>query len=114
MNLKKETQTLLDTHRGTEAGLFRALKDLVNDFKRSKIPRIKYDLINNYTEFTPNRTALSESISMKEMSERSIYERLVRYEKDGFQVKRESKALTDEICRVLKCERDKLLQEWNG
>lgn len=114
MNLKKETNTLLDTHKGTEQSLFRALKDLINDFKRSNIPRIKYDLTNNYTEFTPNRTALSESIMIKGMSERSIYERLVRYEKDGFNAKRETKALTDEICRVLRCERDKLLKEWEG
>ena len=48
------------------------------------------------------------------MSERAIYERLVRYEKHGFDAKKENKPLTSEICRVLKCERDKLLQEWNG
>ena len=114
MNLKKETKNILNTHKGTEQSLFRALKDLLNDFKRSNIKRLKYDLINHYTDFTPNRTALSESIMLKGMSERSIYERLVRYEKDGFNAKRETKALTDEICRVLKCERDQLLKEWNG
>lgn len=114
MNLKKKTNELISTHKGTEQSLFRALKDLLNDYKRSKIPRIKYDLTNHYTEFTPNRTALSESIMIKGMSERSIYERLVRYEKDGFNASRETKALTDEVCRVLKCERDELLQAWNG
>lgn len=114
MNLKKKTNELIITHKGTEQSLFRALKDLLNDYKRSKIPRIKYDLINNYTDFTPNRTELSQSILMKGMSERSIYERLVRYEKDGFNAARENKALTKEVCRVLKCERDKLLQKWNG
>lgn len=114
MNLKKEATELLASHKGTEQSLFRAIKDLANDYKRSKIPRIKYDLTNNYTEFTPNRTALSESMMVEGMSERAIYERLVRYEKDGFQASRENKSLTKEVCRVLKCERDKLLQEWNG
>jgi len=113
MDLKKEMQAVLNEYQGTEPLLFRALKDKLNDYKRSKIKKLTYALKENYNDIAPNRTALSECIAIKGMSERSIYERLVRYEKYGFNNKRESKELTKEICRVLRVERDELLKEYN-
>ena len=114
MNLKKEIIQTVEHHQGTEQGLHRAVKDVLNDYRRSKIPKLSYNLKPFYNDVAPNRTALSECISIKGMSERSIYDRLVRYEKNGFNNKREHKGLTKEICRVLKVQRDDVLVPWNG
>ena len=112
MNLKKEMQTVLDTYQGSDLLLFRALKDTLNDYRRSKIKTLTYALKGNYNELAPNRTELSKCIMVKGLSERAIYDRLVRYEKYGFKAKRENKKLTSEICRVLGMERDDLLKEF--
>ncbi len=112
MNLKKEMQTVLDTYHGSDALLFRALKDKLNDYRRSSVKRLTYSLKGNYTRLVRNRTELSECVMVKELSERAIHDRLTRYEKDGFAAKRENKQLTKEICRVLNIERDDLLKEF--
>ena len=114
MNLRKNILEITENHQGTDNSLFRAVKDLLNDYKRSSLKRLTYDLKPYYNDVAGNRTSLSQCVMVKGLSERAIHERLLRAEKDGFVPSNENKKLTKEICRVLKIDRDVILKEFES
>ena len=87
------------------------VNNVLKEYRRAK-DRYYIELNDYYGKLIENRHQLAESISMKGLNERAIYQRIYVLENTGYKADDEPTELLDKICLALKTRKDQIIKSF--
>ena len=87
------------------------VNNVLKEYRRAK-NRYYIELNSFYGKLIENRHQLSESISIKGLNERAIYQRIYILEKTGYKADDEPTELLNKICLALKTRKDQIIKSF--